>query len=93
MIKHYVASTMPQQHNIRSANPRLDEIQIKQHMALDLEKHFSSQLVLLYYVLSHQDAAHSEHSEFHSTYSLGTPNNPVKIAATFSQVYQQLSSC
>lgn len=61
MITLYVASTMPQQHNVRSANPQLDEDRIAQHFRdKDTEDNFASQLVFLFYVLSHQEAVHSD---------------------------------
>ncbi|XP_067943730.1 integrator complex subunit 2-like [Watersipora subatra] len=60
MVSLYIASTIPQQHNVRSANPQLDEQTIREHFQLSQDEHFISQLVFLYYVLCHQDAVHSE---------------------------------
>lgn len=60
MISLYVASTMPQQHNVRSANPQLDEQRIKEQFLMDSDTNFASQLVFLYYVLCHQESVYSE---------------------------------
>ena len=60
---------MPQQHNVRSANPQLEEQKIKQHFTPVIAEGDNStvrgdnltvQLVFLYYILSHQESVHSE---------------------------------
>lgn len=63
MISLYVASTMPQQHNVRSANPQLAEQRIHKQFQLDIDAHFASQLVFLYYVLCHQESVYAEPSK------------------------------
>ena len=69
MITLYVSSTMPQQHNVRSANPQLEEQKIKQHFTPVMARgdnstvrgdNFAVQLLFLYYILSHQESVHSE---------------------------------
>ena len=67
---------MPQQHNVRSANPQLEEQKIKLHFTPVIAErdnstvrgdnstvrgdNFAVQLVFLYYILSHQESVHSE---------------------------------
>ena len=85
MITLYVSSTMPQQHNVRSANPQLEEQKIKQHFTPVIAggdnstvrgdnstvrgDNFAVQLVFLYYILSHQESVHSEPGMWSCFYS------------------------
>lgn len=69
MITLYVATTTPQQHNMRSANPQLDEQRIRDQFEKSTDKHLASQLVFLYYILSHQEAVYTEPGRDQMPYS------------------------
>lgn len=52
---------MPQQHNLRSANPQLDEAKITEYFTQKSEaENLASKLALVCYVLTHQEAIYAE---------------------------------
>lgn len=64
MVQLYVSSTMPQQHNVRSANDRLEEEKLQQVFRQPTtDANLASQLALLYYVLSHQEAVYTDNGQ------------------------------
>lgn len=83
MIHLYISTTMPQQHNFRSANERLGEDKLAAFFRQQsTDDSLASQLALLYYVLCHQEAVCNDNG----TSQISIPHSSKRIMVPVRQL-------